>query len=412
MGTSLVSLFFFIWTKISDSNFNFRIAFPVLAIFAITLVSIGVYQSIKLYRNTQALAEDMTKEMLSNSKELFFELYRRSPVPYITISSNVLVESMNYATARLFNVEIDAFQGINIFDFLQEENTHKLELITEYFNQGKFINDAEVYFERPDGVLKWALLSLYSFTDINGERKGLLTLIDITKQKQVDKAKSEFVSLASHQLRSPIAAMRWNVELLETAGKDTMGETEIAYIGKIAKGLSRMDMLVNDFLNVSKFELGTLTAKIAPLELLPFLSTIQDEQTSFVEKRGLRMETEWDESIGIVQTDSHLLHMIVSNLLSNAIKYTLTGGVVKHTVENDGANFIMRISDTGIGIPQGEHDMIFSKIFRASNTKDIAVEGTGLGLYIVKEAVQVLGGKISFESEEGKGTTFTIVLPK
>ena len=177
-------------------------------LFGIALMSVGVYQAFRLYDHVQALAIGMTKDLLTDSKELFFELYQRSPVPYTMIDAHGIVESINYSMARLFNMEINALEGINIFEFLQEEETHKLELAPEYFNQGKFINDVEVCFRRPDGILKWVMLSLYSFKDAKGLQKGLLTLVDVTKQKQVDKAKSEFVSLASHQLRSPIAAMR------------------------------------------------------------------------------------------------------------------------------------------------------------------------------------------------------------
>lgn len=381
-------------------------------LFVVALVTVGVYQSLKLYENAELLAKGMTKDMLVNSKELFFELYQRSPVPYIMVTENATIESVNYSMVRLFNMEENAFTGLNVFELLAEEETSKLALVPEFFRQGKSIGETEVCLQRPDGIFRWVMFSLYAFRDVSGTRKGLITLVDITKQKQVDKAKSEFVSLASHQLRTPIAAMRWNIELLEAAGKDTLSKTESVYIGKIAHSLSRMDMLVSDFLNVSKFELGTLVPNKAPLELLSFLSTIQDEQASFVEKKGLRMETDWDARVGTIQTDSHLLHMIVSNLLSNAIKYTPTGGVVRHTVTDDGANVTLKVSDTGIGIPKNEHDMIFSKVFRASNTQDLAVEGTGLGLYIVKEAARVLGGSIHFESEEGKGTTFTVVLPK
>lgn len=412
VGVVLVLGLFYIWSFVSIPALYLRSAFFGTALFCVALMSVSVYQAFRLRSHVQSLALGMTKDMLTDSKELFFELYQRSPVPYAMIDAEGSIESVNYAMARLFNVEINAFPGLNIFEFLKEEETHKLEFVPEYFNQGKFVNDIEVCLKRPDGIQRWVTFSLYSFNDARAVRKGLLTLVDITKQKQVDKAKSEFVSLASHQLRGPIAAMRWNIELLETAGKEKMDAIQSAYVEKIAHGLSRMDMLVNDFLNVSKFELGTLTAKVEPLEILSFLNTIQDEQASFVEKKGLRMETSWDESIGTIHTDSHLLHMIVSNLLSNAIKYTPAGGTVRHFVINDGERFIIRISDTGIGIPLNEHDQIFSKVFRASNTQDLAVEGTGLGLYIVKEATQVLGGTISFESVEGEGTTFTVVLPK
>jgi PAS domain S-box-containing protein len=407
-----VLILLYVWMLAPIPDAYLRDVLFVVILFGIAIITVGVYQSLRLYENAEVLAVGMTQNILMNSKELFFELYQKSPVPYITIDDKGIVESVNYSIARLFNMETDAFQGINIFDFLKEVDSHKLELVPEYFHQGKFINDMEICIQRPDGETPWVMFSLYSFKDGAGAKKGLLTLVDITKQKQIDKAKSEFVSLASHQLRTPLAGIRWNIELLESVGKDSMNDVEKTYVEKISNGLARMDMLVNDFLNVSKFELGTLTAQLAPLDLFAFLQTILDEQAHAVEKKGLHIETEWDESIGTVRTDSHLLHMIVSNLLSNAIKYTPIQGVVRSIVSSSGTNVVLKISDTGIGIPKDEHDLIFSKVFRASNTQQLAVEGTGLGLYIVKEAVHVLGGTISFESEEGKGTTFTVILPK
>lgn len=408
----LIAIIAYVWITVSIPSEYLQDSLLISIIFCVALITVGVYQSLRLYENAQTIAEEMTRDMMVNSKELFFELYQRSPVSYITVDEHAIIESVNYAMARFFNMEMNACVGLNVFDLLIEEETTKLDLAPEYFVQGKFLSDVEVCLRRPDGGIRWVMFSLYSFKDGAHKKKGLVTLVDVTKQKQIDKAKSEFVSLASHQLRTPIASMRWNVELLETAGKDSMNSTQLSYIGKIGHGLSRMDMLVNDFLNVSKFELGTLVAKNEPLEILEFLETIQEEQKSFAEKKGLRMEVDWDKNIGIVHTDSHLLHMILNNLLSNAIKYTPEGGVVRNVVISDGASYIVRISDSGIGIPKAEQDMIFSKVFRASNTESLAVEGTGLGLYIVKEAVHVLGGTISFESVEGEGTTFTVVLPK
>lgn len=412
VGGVFIAVLMYVWTSVSIPAEHLKDALLFSTLFGIALVTVGVYQALKFSENTQILALDMTKDMLSNSKELFFELYQRSPVPYIMISDKGVIESVNTSMVRLFGMDAKAFVGLRVFEFLVETETQKLEFAPVYFTQGKFINDEEVCLKRPDGVVKWVMFSLYSFPDATGKRKGLLTLVDVTKQKSVDKAKSEFVSLASHQLRSPIAAMRWNVELLGTSGKETMNEMQTAYVEKIGAGLARMDMLVNDFLNVSRFELGTLVPQYEQLDLLAFFKTVLDEQVPFAEKKNMHLETVWDETVGTVKMDSHLLHMITTNLLSNAIKYTPQGGSVRHTVANEGINFVMRVSDSGIGIPAAEHDMIFSKVYRASNTADLPVEGTGLGLYIVKEAAEVLGGTITFESVEGVGTTFTVTLPK
>lgn len=375
------------------------------------LVAFIVYQYKKTYSIARILATRITKDTLTHSHELFLELYRSSPVPYVVIDADGYIESINFSTARLFGVEMNALNKLDVFTFIGGEDTTKIDLIPEYFKQGKFINDVSAYIRRPDGTIRWVMLSLFSFTDSKNERKGLLTLVDITKQKMVDKAKTEFVSLASHQLRTPISGMRWNVELLMTSSKEQLTELQAKYMDKISHSLERMDMLVNDFLNVSKLELGTLTPTIATVEVISFLETIRDEHAVGASKKNIRLDAIFDEHIGTIQSDSHLLHMVISNLLSNAIKYTKENGTVILKAILDAEHLVITVTDTGMGIPLEDQDMIFSKMFRASNAREQVTDGTGLGLYIVKEAAEIIGGKISFESQEGVGTTFTVTLP-
>ncbi len=378
---------------------------------AIILSAIAVYQFSALRKRVHVRkAEEAEKYVLEYSHELFSELYRSSPVPYVVINGEGLIESINFSCARLFDVSLNTLDGQNVFPFFEGEDENKVALIPEYFKQGKFVNNVEILIRRPDGVTRWVLVSLFSFKDAHGKRKGLLTLVDVTKQKMIDKAKTEFVSLASHQLRTPISGMKWNIELLlgkESAG---LGEVARAYIEKIAHSLMHMDVLVDDFLSASKFELGTLTPTYAPVPVVPFLSGIQDELSAFAEQKNIRIEPLLSEAT--IQSDTHLLHMISSNLLSNAIKYTPVGGTVRMsaTVEDD--TFTLMIADTGIGIPLDDQDEIFTKMFRASNTRTYGAEGTGLGLYIVHEAVKILKGTITFVSKESEGTTFTVTLPK
>jgi signal transduction histidine kinase len=173
-----------------------------------------------------------------------------------------------------------------------------------------------------------------------------------------------------------------------------------------------MDMLVNDFLSVSKFELGTLVPEFTQVDLDTFFESVLDEHTPMAEQKSVHIETVWPQDLGQMRSDSHLLHMITNNLLSNAIKYTPAGGVVRFNIALQPGKLVLTIADTGIGIPLEDQEMIFSKMFRASNARSQVADGTGLGLYIVKEAAEILGGTVSFESKEGRGTAFTVVLPK
>ena len=255
------------------------------------------------------------------------------------------------------------------------------------------------------------MLSIFSFTDSTRKRKGLMTLVDITKQKQVDVAKTEFVSLASHQLRTPITTMKWNMELLNSGNSNAFTPEQQQVYGRVMQGLTRMDLLVTDFLNASKFELGTLTVDRTQFDLTMFVDDLMQDHRVHAEERQIRIEEVWSERPYPVHSDLRLLTMIVGNLLSNAVKYTRDGGIVRLEVVREVGQTVCKIIDTGIGIPPEEHEQIFSKIFRASNARAQVAEGTGLGLYIVREAVTVLGGTISFESQVGVGSTFTVVLP-
>ncbi len=412
VGAILVIAILFLWPpSFASIEKQTTVLFFVL-VGAIGLLMIVVYQWFTFQEGAKSLARTMTEDMLASSHELFYELYRSSPVAYVLVDVSGTIESTNLATVRLFNVEIGALDGLSLFDFIVESDEHNMALLPEYIKQGKPLQDSPISVQRPDGVVAWVRLSFFSFNDEQNVRKGMVTLIDITKQRMIDKAKTEFVSLASHQLRTPISAMKWNIELLQTAGKETFNELQKGYVGKIAHGLERMDALVGDFLSASKLELGTLTAQRASLDFLPFLKSIYEEYQVIAEQKNVRMEVDWDGAEGTIISDAHLLHMIVSNIWGNAVKYTLKDGVVRVHAEMSGGQVTVRITDTGIGIPDEDQGMIFSKLFRAGNARTQVTDGTGLGLYIVKEAVEILGGRINFESKMGAGTTFTVVLPQ
>lgn len=407
----LVAVFWYCWVYLELPFLHTEKFLIAMVLFAIALFTVVVFQSIRVSITATNLAKGMAADMLVYSRELFTELYRGSPVPYLVISANNSVDSANYAALRLFGVGEGWLEGKDIFDFIRGKDETYTSLIPQYFSQSVFINNEEVEVLRPDNTTRWVMLSLFSFTDAKHQHKGLLTLVDITKQKEVDKAKTEFVSLASHQLRTPISAMKWNIELLKTSGLHGATDGERAYVDKIEHGLERMDALVADFLSVSKLELGTLTPQYESVAFDAFMHTVLDEHAKQAAHRNITIERAWDTDETIT-TDTHLLSMAIGNLVSNAIKYTPEGGMVRIGSFHEGKNRIVTVSDTGMGIPLDEQSRVFTKIFRAQNARTQVPDGTGLGLYIVHEAVKVLGGNISFVSKEGEGTTFTVVLPE
>lgn len=235
---------------------------------------------------------------------------------------------------------------------------------------------------------------------------------DITLLKEVDKSKTEFVSLASHQLRTPLSAVNWYAELLLDENTGTLNDDQKSYINEITSGNQRMVALVNSLLNISRLELGTFEITPKNINPLDIASDVLKELEQQIKQNNLKVIDESPKATSKYSADPELLRIVLQNLLSNAVKYTPAKGVIKYSVGISGDKFMIIVTDTGRGIPSHQKDNIFTKLFRADNVRELDIEGTGLGLYVVKSIVEQSGGSISFTSQLNKGTTFTISLPK
>jgi PAS domain S-box-containing protein len=234
---------------------------------------------------------------------------------------------------------------------------------------------------------------------------------DITKAKEVDRAKTEFVSLASHQLRTPLTAIKWYIERLLSEELGKYNKKQKQYLDEVYHSNQRMITLINALLNVSRIEMGTLEIAPEPTVLKKIFQSVISELLPQIEKKGLKIEEDYDERVPIVSVDPDLTRIIFQNLLSNSVKYTPEKGRIAVEIKRQAEDVFIRISDTGIGIPRSQQPKIFDKFVRGDNAKEVDQDGTGLGLYIVKAVVERTGGKIWFESEENKGTTFFVTIP-
>jgi len=246
---------------------------------------------------------------------------------------------------------------------------------------------------------------------------------DITKEKDIDQAKTEFVSLASHQLRTPLTDVSWHTEMIL---KGDLGEVipgQKKYLDAIYRGNQRMIELVNTLLDVSRLELGTFKVTPSPTDIIALAQSVLDEQKSKIEKKKLIIVEKLSKDVPTFSTDPKLLRMVFQNLLANSVEYTPPKGTVHFEIALDTTkkNILITVADTGYGIPKNQQDKVYEKFFRADNVRDKDTDGTGLGLYIVKSIVENAGGKIWFKSpyfvetskgkEEIQGTTFYVTLP-
>jgi len=249
----------------------------------------------------------------------------------------------------------------------------------------------------------------------------LLVLQDVTAIRRLERMRSEFVANVSHELKTPIAAVKGFAEtLLVGAGGDP--ETQRAFLQIIHDESDRLNRLVNDILELSKIESRRAPLLFSPVELGPFIGKTVELLAKEAERKNIRIETEVGDEL-YVEADEDRLRQIVVNVLSNAINYTPEGGRVRIQVEpvasgdgqiaeeDDYDAIRIRISDNGIGIPKKDLPRIFERFYRVDKARSRSSGGTGLGLSIVKHLVELHRGSIAVESTVGVGTTFTIKLP-
>jgi two-component system NtrC family sensor kinase len=243
-------------------------------------------------------------------------------------------------------------------------------------------------------------------SSINGVGYSIV-MHDITHLKDLDRIKSEFVTTVSHDLRSPLTAILGYVELIERAGPMTAQQED--FIGRVRISVEQIADLVSDLLDLGRIESGLDTSKErTPMAVLTHYAL--DSFRNRITAKGLRLQTKLQEGLPFVYGDPIRLRQMVDNLLENAMKYTPSNGTIFVEAEAEDDQVILRIRDTGPGIPHQDQPFLFDKFFRASNTPEDA-PGTGLGLSIVKSIVDQHEGRIWVDSELGQGATFTVVLP-
>ncbi len=241
---------------------------------------------------------------------------------------------------------------------------------------------------------------------------AIVVFHDITEQHELEKMKENFLSIAAHQLRTPLGSMRWSMELLKNGDLGKVPKKAAEALSQLYENSSRMLTIVNDLLKVSRIDQGRAKEEFALVDVVELLQEVLVTLSGAMKEKEITLELHLSKKKipQLILTKGHIFEAI-ENLVANAIRYNRPGGKITLSLSLKDDEVQLAISDTGIGIPVADQKKIFSKFFRATNAVKHFTDGSGLGLSVVKSYIEENGGTVSFESEENIGTTFTVKLP-
>jgi len=296
--------------------------------------------------------------------------------------------------AALYLVHSNSKKDLSlIFKSVKDAGDDLAKRIKNCINKGESFKLSEIKIEN-----KFVEISINPVKDDVDKIMGVAMIIhDITQMKQIDNMKTEFVSVASHQLRTPLTAIKLFTEMLMNEQVGKLKKEQKKYLDNVYQSTDRMVRLVNDLLNVSRIESGRLSIVPELVFIDQFISIIIEEAKPLAQARNCKINfVKMKKKLARIPIDVNLVRQVVHNLITNAIKYSReNGGFVRVELKDyDRNNILIKVSDNGIGIPKEKQDRIFQKFFRADNAVKSETEGTGLGLYVSKMIVESSGGKI------------------
>lgn len=290
----------------------------------------------------------------------------------------------------------------------QKTKSDVMEALERAINERREFHSRDIVNRRKDGSEYNAELTIYPAR--SEEEKGFIVGIqkDITSWKIADRMKSDFVSLASHQLRTPLTEIRWWLaSLIQKSSMDPKTRTTIENAHRAAVGMAET---IRAMLMITNLEAGEVHSDATKVSVNDVLTDTVLMLSGIRERRGVHLTVECPSDLSL-ETDERLLKEILSCLLSNAYKYTPQNGSIVLSGKRAGGNVTITVADTGYGIPVSEQSRIAEKFFRGSNVQSLKEAGTGLGLYLVYALSRIIGGSVSFVSTENAGTSFTLTLP-
>jgi len=320
-------------------------------------------------------------------------------------ANQAALDLLEYQTDELLNQSVEKIFEPEVRPLVENKK------FSELFKFG-FSKDVEINFISKTGRKIPVSISAAAMQDKKGKIMGIVFVAkDMRIYKEVDRAKSEFIAIAAHQLRTPLSIVKWTFRMLLDRDFGTLNKDQDKVLGDGSGVVENMIKLVSDLLDVARIEEGRFSLKIIPVKIDKILQEIADAYKPKLDEKKMELKIITRGILPNIELDANKIRLALENIIDNAIKYSPAESIIAAEIEASNRNVEIRIKDSGIGIPVGEQNKIFSKFFRSKNAVRKETMGSGLGLYIVKNIVEMHGGTVRFFSEEDKGTVFYINLP-
>jgi len=299
-------------------------------------------------------------------------------------------------------------------DFIVKTSTSKLvfDNLIKTISEGKSYVSEDIIETRKDGMTFPVRLSVFSITEKDKPLFFVGIQEDITRRQEVDKMKTEFISIASHQLNTPLSAVKWFLDLLDHGKAGKLNPKQKEFLRNISEANARMISLVRSLLNVSRIELGRIIIDPTPTDLKEFIHDITQEVMPLTEQKKQKIVVHIEPKLPKYRMDRKLIRHVFVNLLTNASKYSPEKKSIVITIKRKDGKLFCSVKDDGYGIPKLDQPKLFTKFFRASNVVKLETDGSGLGLYLVKIVVESSGGQLGVKSKENEGTEIWFTLPE
>lgn len=375
------------------------------------LRSAGLFDE-KVTAKIVATTEDLSQtiQRIEASSEQSVRVLSTMPIGVFSFSPDLKLIYVNRAGCSLLNVELQTPVGRSLIEIFRQPTIVNLVQNVQTDNTTL---DAELEDSTTKQVLRLRAypLEVDSALSTNSSCAVLLTVIDETRLKQLENARRDFTANVSHELKTPLSAIKAYAETLLMGAIDDP-DANHRFVERISEQANRLDQLIRDLLHLTRLQSQPDHIKIAPIKIFDLIDICVEEHRTIGTQKKISIECNVPDSSQLVLGDHESIRTIISNLLSNAVRYTNPGGAIQVSTRNEGNDLVLAISDNGIGIPPEDLDRIFERFYRVDKARTQDAGGTGLGLAIVKHLIQLLGGKIRVTSRLGVGSTFEVRLRK